>query len=160
MLWYFWKCYDLDSKLCKRPETGCLVKWKSSQWASISAWGTPRISAHPLFVLVYINDLVDNVESNVKMFANDTSLFSGVCDEATSAQQLNRDLERVRIASKFEEVILSSKRIKPYHPNQFHGNTKIERKSEHKHLGLILISKLNFQSHWGNGIVRYLSQYV
>ena len=100
MLWYFWKCYDLDSQLVKRPETGCSVKWKSSQWASISAWA-PQGSVLILYFLVYINDLVDNGESNVKMFANDTSLFSVVCDEATIAQQLKRDLERVRISSKF-----------------------------------------------------------
>ena len=38
---------------------------------------------------MYINDLVENVDSDVKMFADDTSLFSVVCDEATTAQQLN-----------------------------------------------------------------------
>ena len=107
------------------------------------------------------------------------SLFSVVYDEATTAQQLNRDLERVRLwawqwkmefnATKTEEVIFSAKRIKPHHPNLFLGDTEVERKSEHKHLGLILDSKLNFQSHnreaimkarRGIGIIRYLSRYV
>ena len=128
---------------------------------------------------MYINDLVENVDSDVKMFADDTSLFSVVYDEATTAQQLNRDLERVRLwawqwkmefnATKTQEVIFSAKRIKPHHPNLFLGDTEVERKSEHKHLGLILDSKLNFQSHIreaimkarrGIGIIRYLSRYV
>ena len=30
----------------------------------------------PLFFLVYINDLVDNISSDAKLFADDTSLFS------------------------------------------------------------------------------------
>ena len=113
------------------------------------------------------------------MFADDTSLFSVVGDETTAAQQLNRDLERVRLwawqwkmefnASKIEEVIFSAKRIKPHHPNLFLGNTEVERKSEHKHFGLILDSNLNFQSHVreaimkarrGIGIIKYLSRYV
>ena len=156
-----------------------LLNGKSSQWASISA-GVPQGSVlGPLFFLVYINDLVENVDSDVKMFADDTSLFSVVYDEATTAQQLNRDLERVRLwawqwkmefnATKTEEVIFSAKRIKPHHPNLFLGDTEVERKSEHKHLGLILDSKLNFQSHIreaimkarrGIGIIRYLSRYV
>ena len=68
-----------------------LLNGKSSEWASISA-GEPQGSVPgPLFFLVYINDLVENVDSDVKMFADDTSLFSVVCDEATTAQQLNRD---------------------------------------------------------------------
>ena len=158
---------------------GVLLNGKCSQWASISA-GVPQGSVlGPLFFLVYINDLVENVDSDVKMFADDTSLFSVVCDEATTAQQLHRDLERVRLwawqwkmefnAIKTEEVIFSAKRIKPHHPNLFLGDTEVERKSEHKHLGLILDSKLNFQSHIreaimkarrGIGIIRYLSRYV
>ena len=128
---------------------------------------------------MYINDLVENVDSDVKMFADDTSLFSVVYDEATTAQQLNRDLERVRLwawqwkmefnATKTQEVIFSAKRIKPHHPNLFLDDTEVERRSEHKHLGLILDSKLNFQSHIreaimkarrGIGIIRYLSRYV
>ena len=156
-----------------------LLNGKSSQWESISA-GVPQGSVlGPLFFLVYINDLVDNIDSDVKIFADDTSLFSVVRDEFITAQQLNRDLERVRLwawqwkmefnAKKTEEVIFSTKRIKPHHPSLFLGNTEVERKSEHKHLGLILDSKLNFQSHIresimkarrGIGIIRHLSRYV
>ena len=156
-----------------------LLNGKSSQWASISA-GVPQGSVlGPLFFLVYINDLVENVDSDVRMFADDTLLFSVVWDEATTVQQLNRDLERVRLwawqwkmefnATKTEEVIFSAKRIKPHHPNLFLGENEVERKSEHKHLGLILGSKLNFKSHIreaimkarrGIGIIRYLSRYV
>ena len=45
--------------------------------------------------LVYINDIVENVNCDIKMFADDTSLFSLVRDEARTAFELNCDLEKV-----------------------------------------------------------------
>ena len=47
----------------------------------------------PLFFWVYINDVVDDISSDAKLFADDTSLFTVVYDEITSANQLNRDLK-------------------------------------------------------------------
>ena len=35
-------------------------------------------SLGPLFFLVYINDLMENLKCNVKLFADDTSLFTVV----------------------------------------------------------------------------------
>ena len=156
-----------------------LLNGKSSKWDNISA-GVPQGSVlGPLLFLVYINDLVDNVDSDVKIFADDTSLFAAVGDETSTAEKLNRDLETIHLwawqwkmefnASKHDKVIFSTKRIKPSHPTLFLGNTEIERKSEHKHLGMILDSRLNFQSHireaimkarWGIGIIKYISKYV
>ena len=42
----------------------------------------------PLFFLVYINNLADNLVSEVRLFADDTSLFTIVYDETVSAQVL------------------------------------------------------------------------
>ena len=50
-------------------------------------------------------------------------------------------------ANKTEEVNFSCERQKPNHPNFRLGNDSIASKNEHKHLGLILDSKLDFQSH-------------
>ena len=56
--------------------------------------GVPQGSVlGPLFFLVYINDLVDDISSDAKLFADYTSLFTGVYDEITSANQLDRDLK-------------------------------------------------------------------
>ena len=43
--------------------------------------------AHCYFI--YINDLSDDLSSNPKLFADDTSLFSVVHDKNTSAKELN-----------------------------------------------------------------------
>ena len=48
-----------------------------------------------LFFLVYINDLADNLASDVRLFADDTSLFTIVYDETVSAQVLNFDLKTI-----------------------------------------------------------------
>ena len=43
--------------------------------------------------MIYINDLPDNLESNCKAFANDTSLFYKVFDKNVSRATLNNDSE-------------------------------------------------------------------
>ena len=50
-------------------------------------------------------------------------------------------------ADKTEEVIFSCKRNKPSHPGLKLGEEVFASKLEHKHLGFILDSKLNFKSH-------------
>ena len=65
-----------------------------STWKSVNA-GVPQGSIlGPLF-LIYINDLTESLSSNAKLFADDTSLFSVIYDIQTSANNLNKDLERI-----------------------------------------------------------------
>ena len=66
-----------------------------SSLASVKA-GVPQWSIHcPLFFLIFINDLSDNLISNPKLLADDTSLFSVVQDITLSAKNLNDDLEKI-----------------------------------------------------------------
>ena len=46
----------------------------------------------PFLFLVYINDLPNELKSSVKLFADDTSLFTIVKDKNESANSLNNDL--------------------------------------------------------------------
>ena len=65
---------------------------KNSNWSPVTA-GVPQGSVlGPLFYLIYINNLVDNVNSEAKLFADDKSLFTVVYDVDISADKLNRDL--------------------------------------------------------------------
>ena len=49
----------------------------------------------PLLFLIYINDLPNGLQSNLKPFADDTSLFSTVQDITTSIVGLNNDLTKI-----------------------------------------------------------------
>ena len=57
-------------------------------------------------------------------------------------------------ADKTEEVLFSCKRNKPTLPTLKLGSSDIIAKIEHNHLGMILDSKLNFQSHIREVIVK------
>ena len=47
----------------------------------------------PLFLLIDINDLATDLKSSVKLFVDDTSLFSIVSDPLETASILNKDLD-------------------------------------------------------------------
>ena len=65
-----------------------LLNGQSSEWLPIKA-GVPQGSIlGPLFFLIYINDLADDLPTNVKIFADDTSLSSTVTKQAKSAADL------------------------------------------------------------------------
>ena len=73
-----------------------LLNDQTSDWETIQA-GVPQGSIlGPLFLLIYINDLTDNLSSNVKLFADDTSLFSKICDPLETANILKNDLRKIR----------------------------------------------------------------
>ena len=87
----------------------------------------------PLLFLIYITDLPDGITSICKIFADDTSFFfSKVQDINRSADELNCDLEKVSNWA--------------YQSVKFNKNN-ITKCSYQKHLGIVVDSKLNFNTH-------------
>ena len=145
--------------------------------------GVPQGSVlGPLLFLIYINDLESNIKSNIKFFADDTMLFSTVKDPALSATNLNHDLSLIQKwahqwkmefnpdpSKQATEVLFSRKRVRPNHPQlTFHG-TLVAKINDQKHLGLTLDSKLSFEKHVNEkivkakkniGVIKHLSKYL
>ena len=69
-----------------------VLNGQSSSRGTITA-GVPQGSVlGPLLFLIYINDIVNVVNSNIKLFADDTSLFLTIDDPAHGAAIMNNDL--------------------------------------------------------------------
>ena len=153
-----------------------------SDWRSVSA-GVPQGSVlGPLLFLVYINDLDENISSQMRLFADDSSLFTPVKGVEETHEKLIQDLQTITnwahqwkmvfnpdITKQAIEVIFSVKIKKPYHPDLIFNGVPVAREDHTKHLGVFLDSRLNFSKHIhesirkatkGLSLMKYLSRYV
>ena len=62
----------------------------------VTAGAPQSLVLGPLFFLIYINDLPLGLTTDVKLFADDTSLFSVVNSANISAFRPNNDLVKIR----------------------------------------------------------------
>ena len=159
-----------------------VLNGEMSDWAPIYS-GVPQGSVlGPLLFLIFINDLEAGIISQIKFFADDTSLYSVVKDPEVSAQELNHDLIVISNWAKqwkmsfnpdptkpAEEIVFSHKKRPNLHPPLFFNGIEVKRVKEHKHLGLIFDPKLNFAAHFkekmskarkGIGLIKRLRSYL
>ena len=133
-----------------------VLEGKFSQWLNISA-GVPQGSVlGPLLFLVYINDITENVRSPIKLFADDTSLYITFDDIEEATYQLNQDIETVKLWAdqwlvsfnphKTKPLLVTLKRNIATPPLFFNGQI-LQEVSSHKHLGLVINSKLTWKDH-------------
>ena len=66
-----------------------------SSWTNVQSGVPQRSILGLLFFLIYINNLSDGLNSNPKLFADDTSLFSVVQNISSTANDLNSDLIKI-----------------------------------------------------------------
>ena len=57
-------------------------------------------------------------------------------------------------ADKSKDIIFSTKQKQPFHPPIELGSQAIVKKNEHRHLGVVLDSNLNFQSQVREAVIK------
>ena len=151
----------LENYLLDRKQR-VILNGTESSWEPIFS-GVPQGSVlGPLLFLIYINDLTQNIAANIKLFADDSSLFIKVSNVETAHQTLMRDLDTItawahlwkmrfnpEISKQAIEVVFSCKydKTRGDHPPLFFNDIPVARKKSTKHLGIILDEKLNFREH-------------
>ena len=122
--------------------------------------GVPQGSIlDPLLFLVYINDIVRELDCNVRLFADDTSLYIVVKNPLHAANILKNNLGRIYRwtgvwlvdfnATKPESIYVTNarKRIQIVRPDLIMDNTILREVDTHKHLGLMFSQDCGWKSH-------------
>ena len=109
------------------------------------------------FFLLYINDIVEDINSSTRHFADDTSLYIIVDDPIQAAEQINLDPAKIYHwadkwlvtfnPGKSEAILLSRKHYKQYHHPVMLNQTQIAEVNSHKHLGIIFSNDCTWHEH-------------
>ena len=133
-----------------------VMKGQTSTYKIIQS-GVPQGSVlGPLLFLIYINDIVHDIDSQVKLFADDTSMYLRMEDGIERTEILNSDIRKILNWSrtwkvtfnptKTELLTLSSHRSPDTYPLIFDNDILLETTS-HKHLGVILQNDCKWAGH-------------
>lgn len=129
------------------------VEGEVSEEVDITA-GIPQGSRlGPLLFIIYIEDISNSLESEILLFADDTTIFIQGSDPVETSRILNRDLLKIQKwanqwkvtfnAKKSNEIIFSQKLLHNSPPLYLNGQM-IERVCTHKHLGIFLSQDLTW----------------
>jgi hypothetical protein len=141
-----------------------VINGQTSEWRDTTA-GVPQGSIlGPLLFLVFINDITTNIESDIHLFADDTSLMDIIDHHIVSYNKLNRDLTRLSAWSKkwlvnfnaSKTVYLQiSRKLNPCpKPILYLNGEQIKEVPCHKHLGLTFNRTLNWSDHIGQLVTK------
>ena len=107
----------------------------------------------PILFVLYINDLVENLESGVSLFADDAKLYTEIKDPS-DVETLQRDLQRVEDWSKIWLLTFNINKCKTMHIGcnnarasyMLYGVDLMETEVE-KDLGILVSSNLKSSNH-------------
>ena len=150
-----------------------VLNGKTSKWGDITAGVLQGSILGPLLFLVYVNDVTDNLICNVRLFADDISLYTVVHNPNKAAVDMNHDIYIIKRwahdwrmsfnpdpSKQTVEVTFSLKRIQVDHPVILFNDTPVMNVTQHKHLGLILDGKLSFSHHIQATLIELYKLYV
>ena len=95
IFWYIRRPLNVFHSFLNDKHQRVVFNGQLSDWAPILAGVRQCLTLGPLLFLIYTNDLPDNLNLLIKLFADDTSLFSTVCDPNHSAKVVNDGLSKI-----------------------------------------------------------------
>ena len=154
---------DTLTNFLKERKQRVVLNGQYSTWTNVEVGAPQGLILGPLLFLIYINDLPENLVSNPKLFAGDTLVFSVIRNKHLSAQNLNKDLNKINHwafqwkmsfnpdpSKQAQGVIFSRKLQKSVYAPLYFNNIAVTQSTTQKHLGMILDIKLDFQGHLEN----------
>ena len=146
------------SFLCFRQQR-VVVNGVKSDWAPVlSSVPQGTVLGHLLFSL-YINDISSDIESEIRLFADDCVCYREIKDEKDT-MKLQRDIDRLgfwarKWGMRFQPVKcnmmqLTRKRIKKIHASYTLEGTNLENVESIKYLGVTITSDLRWNTHVSN----------
>ena len=132
-----------------------VIRGQTSEKGKIKA-GVPQGSVlGPLLFLIYMNDITSITHCNIKLFADDTSLYIEFDNNDDATDLLDHDLQNmqnwadqwlVKFCPSKSKLMTCTYKTKDPAIIQF-NNEALENVKNHKHLGLMLSSDLSWTSH-------------
>ena len=148
----------IDSFLCFRQQR-VVVNGVKSDWAPVLSGVSQGTVIGPLLFSLYINDISSDIESEIRLFADDCVCYREIKDEKDT-MKLQRDIDllgsRVRKwGMRFQPVKcnmmqLTRKRIKKIHASYTLEGTNLENVESIKYLGVTITSDLRWNTHVSN----------
>ena len=148
----------IDSFLCFRQQR-VVVNGVKSDWAPVLS-GVPQGTVlGPLLFSLYINDISSDIESEIRLFADDCVCYREIKDEEDTLK-LQRDIDRLgswarKWGMRFQPVKcnmmqLTRKRINKIHASYTLEGTNLENVESIKYLGVTITSDLRWNTHVSN----------
>ena len=148
----------IDSFLCFRQQR-VVVNGVKSDWAPVVS-GVPQGTVlGPLLFSLYINDISSDIESEIRLFADDCVCYREIKDEEDTLK-LQRDIDRLgswarKWGMRFQPVKcnmmqLTRKRINKIHASYTLEGTNLENVESIKYLGVTITSDLRWNTHVSN----------
>ena len=148
----------IDSFLCFRKQR-VVVNGVKSDWAPVLS-GVPQGTVLGLLLFsMYINDISSDIESEIRLFADDCVCYREIKDEEDTIK-LQRDIGRLgswarKWGMRFQPVKcnmmqLTRKRIKKINASYTLEGTDLENVESIKYLGVTITSDLRWNTHVSN----------
>jgi hypothetical protein len=165
------RCMGIDGQLfdwlcdyLKDRKIRVVLNGQKAEWQPTTA-GVPQGSIlGPLLFLIFINDITEDIESDIHLFADDTSLMEILDNYNLSYAKLNRDLNRLSIwadrwlitfnATKTVYLKITRKINQAPKPVLRLKGVVVREVLTHKHLGLTFNTTLTWGDHIGKLVTK------